>query len=301
MTPASRKISGGRLGRDHTLEDVPIHYFRDCLMDYIEAELKEDKQPAARKAICPDLTDAQVKEYTALIAQQREEREKREVKRFFKRRQLPSGLHRDKNEAEARNIKLVDDALESVRTEVDLAPCKRFPRIRRNPDLPKPITLSVVRPESTPMPEELETEYQFDVDQDCDQVRAMIKIFVTDGEWTIDQFRRALERVSRQQLASFLQRTGNEGQNRLAAYLLSWEFFNRRRHLGLPVSGARISDDVAAVERRDWQRQREQKRDQGRGRKRVRPGLQDEPVESKGKRQRKSKRAPLREIVNDAE
>jgi hypothetical protein len=36
-------VHGGRLGRDHTLADVPNHFVRDNIMDYInQAEVEED-------------------------------------------------------------------------------------------------------------------------------------------------------------------------------------------------------------------------------------------------------------------
>jgi len=64
------------LGRNHTLEDVLSHNLRENLMDYITTQMEEDKQQAVRKAICSDLTDSQIEEYTHLVAEAKEERER---------------------------------------------------------------------------------------------------------------------------------------------------------------------------------------------------------------------------------
>lgn len=46
------KVSGGRLARDHTLADVPNHFCRDQIMDYINQMEDEDgKKDVARAAV----------------------------------------------------------------------------------------------------------------------------------------------------------------------------------------------------------------------------------------------------------
>ena len=42
--PEGGKVSGSRLGRDHKPTDVPNHFVRDIIMDYINSEVKEDKK-----------------------------------------------------------------------------------------------------------------------------------------------------------------------------------------------------------------------------------------------------------------
>lgn len=47
-------VSSGRLGRPHKLDNVPINYFRDRLINWIDESLEapEDMKQEARKAIC---------------------------------------------------------------------------------------------------------------------------------------------------------------------------------------------------------------------------------------------------------
>lgn len=69
-------VRGGRLGRDRTLEDVPNHYVRDCLMGYIAGDdLAEDLRQPALEAVFPDLTPAEREEYDTILKEQRKERE----------------------------------------------------------------------------------------------------------------------------------------------------------------------------------------------------------------------------------
>jgi len=76
----------------------------------------------------------------------------------------------------------------------------------------------------------------------------MVKNFVTDREWTLDEFRQTLGRVSRQQMATFLSKEGSDSHQLLsAAYQLSWELFNWRNPMALPLLGACVAGDVIAV------------------------------------------------------
>ncbi|KAB5578560.1 hypothetical protein GE09DRAFT_555388 [Coniochaeta sp. 2T2.1] len=252
-------VSGGRLGRDHTLEDVPIHFFRDMLMDCVGVLVDDEHRQAARKAICPELTDAQIEEYDALVKEQKRLREarleaEREDEQFKAAQKVAAGPLKSKKEA--RVIGDLYDALMCVDDEVNLA---RYliATGTRNPDRPKMISRSVVRPNHAPLAAEGMIEYQDSIDYDCDQVRAMIKIFIDDGDWTIDQFRQTLG-VTRQQLVKFLSGRGDSHALLSAAYQLSWEFFNWRDQLGLPLSGADIEEDTRHVQELAQQGDREQ-------------------------------------------
>jgi hypothetical protein len=75
ITGDMRTISGGRLGRNHTLEDVPTCYVRDRVMDYINDQLPEEKRADVRRAVFSDLTEAEINLYSALIAEERIEAE----------------------------------------------------------------------------------------------------------------------------------------------------------------------------------------------------------------------------------
>ena len=315
MTPGGSRAGciGGRLGRDHTLEDVPRHYLRDRLMDYINTNVPDKRKRAARKAICPDLTDAKIRKYTELIAQDRVRVEEAQEEQSAKNAARNTAVARYMEAKEAAAVTKVkhreelEEALAAVDKDVDLEPCDGVPRIVRNPERPRMIERSVVKPGSLPMPGESQIGYQYDIDRDCDQVRAMIKIFVTEGEWTLDGFRQALQRVSRQQLTTFLKKTGNDGQKKTAAYQLSWEFFNWRESLGLPLKGARVADDVAAVRTRERERQkavREREREQKRAKKRASADVSGRAAAPRAKRQRKvidQKKVDGQENVKDQE
>ncbi|KAB5549774.1 hypothetical protein GE09DRAFT_184214 [Coniochaeta sp. 2T2.1] len=242
-------VSGGRLGRNHTLEDVPIHFFRDQLMDCIGVLVDAKHRQAARKAICPESTDAQIEEYDALVKEQKRLKEarleaEREDEQFEAAQKVAAAPLKSKTEA--RDIGDLCDALMCVDDEVNLA---RYliATTTRNPDRPKMISRSVVRPNHAPLAAEGMIEYEDNIDYDCDQVRAMIKIFIDDGDWTIDQFRQTLG-VTRQQLVKFLSGRGYSHALLSAAYQLSWEFFNWRDQLGLPLSGADIEEDTRHVQ-----------------------------------------------------
>ncbi|KAI0472285.1 hypothetical protein F4859DRAFT_483665 [Xylaria cf. heliscus] len=65
------RVSGGRLGRDHTFADVPSHYARDRLMHYTITEMDSDKHDRVFAALCPDLNQAQIATYSKCIAEDR--------------------------------------------------------------------------------------------------------------------------------------------------------------------------------------------------------------------------------------
>jgi hypothetical protein len=145
----------------------------------------------------------------------------------------------------------MEDALLSIdEDDIDLTPMW-LTSTTRNPERPKMISSSVVKPCYPRLPQERQLLFQEEIDYDCDQVRAMIKIFVTDGEWTLDEFRKTLGKVSRQQMTKFLKQTGSDSHQLMsAAYQLSWEFFNWRDQMGLPLSGACVAEDI--VKSHEW-------------------------------------------------
>jgi len=244
-------VTGGRLGRDHTIQDVPRHYFRDCLMDYIDTQVGDQvKQVAARKAICPDLTDVQIDEYARLIAQIRTRKEE-EIKdgrtREGRARKLVERDRSVKSFSEAMVIVDQYDTLQDISDMEDddldagLCVCD----VERNPSRPKPITRSVVLPNAVPLEEEEDIPLQRGVNKDCDQVRGMIKRFVNTTDWSLEEFRQALGRVSHSQMTTFLKKRGSSaGQKQSSAFILSWEFFHRRQYLELPLCQTTQRDDV---------------------------------------------------------
>ncbi|GAB1311772.1 hypothetical protein MFIFM68171_01982 [Madurella fahalii] len=248
-------VSGGRLGRPHTLEDVPVSYFRDKLMDWIAENLEgpEERRHAARKAICLDLTDAEIEEYTRLCAEDRK-RLNEEVARpsapptreELARRILENGgMVRTINQA--MEIVLMDEAVEAVNDAIDWETPKPM-GIRRGL---KEVEGSVVTPYWPPLASEYGLVPDTDVDRDCDQVRAMIKTFLSSCDWCAESFRIALgASLSRDKFIKFLKKYGTDaGQLRSAPYLLSWEFFNRRQKLGLSIVEVDFRDDLKTLKK----------------------------------------------------
>jgi len=242
------RVFGGRLGRDHTITDVPRHYYRDCLLDYIQRQVEEeDKQQVARIAICPDLTEDQLDEYDFLVAQNRQAREDKEKEEAEERWTVASRA--SSLMAGKKSVRTYNDALRHVlQYDVmdnipdmsdDELDQDKDTGISRNPSRPRLIDGSVIMPHWERLPSHVEPDHPLpsSLDKDCDQVRALIKRFITTTDWSLEGFRKALGNISRAQLVSFMEMRGTtKEQNRLAVYILSWEFFQRRRALDLPLS-----------------------------------------------------------------
>jgi hypothetical protein len=111
-----------------------------------------------------------------------------------------------------------------------------------------PLVRSVVRPDSFALPEEMDVVVDNNICHDCGQVRAMVKLFIEEGYWTVDQFRKALgapgASVSSAQLLSFLRQEGPHGGWRSKVFVLAWEFFHRRGKLRLPLIGSTPQDEL---------------------------------------------------------
>ncbi|KAM7202611.1 hypothetical protein V8F20_004400 [Naviculisporaceae sp. PSN 640] len=266
-------VSGGRLGRDHqhTISDVPRNYFRDRLMDYIlQHEVDEEVKEAARKAICPDLTDAEIEKYAVLISQDRKRKdEENEAERQAPQTQATrEEVAREyvaagevSTMAQAMKVISMDEALGEIDSDIDWQTPKPM-GIRRRAGVE--VEGSVTTPHWAPLGIE-RVEPDMEVDRDCDQVRAMIKIFIMSpwSSWSAEEFRIALaDNITRDKFTAFLKRRGTDAtQKRSAAYLLSWEFFNRRQKLGLPLEGADPRDDLdILVEKRDDAKRSERER-----------------------------------------
>lgn len=218
---SGRWTTGAGLG-GHTLDDVPVNFARDHLMEYIEVYLPvEHRRDAARSAICPDLTKVEIEEYA---------------------RQITALSERN-----------VEEALDDAESDIDLCPVPRE-SLKKRPKFLKKITRSVVFPGRAPSPLEHADSYPPNYHYDPDQVRAMIKIFIHDGEWTLEQFRRALGNVSRTSLLRFLKGAGRPLRrwDDRVAYFQSREFFGRREFNDLPLSGASICGDLAILW--EWER-----------------------------------------------
>lgn len=71
-------VLGGRLGRDYPLDDVPNHFVRDQLMDYIEVQLPADDQDKVAKAVFDDLGVEHLRQYGDCVRKDRKRKEKAE-------------------------------------------------------------------------------------------------------------------------------------------------------------------------------------------------------------------------------
>ncbi|XDG05148.1 hypothetical protein ABKA04_004763 [Annulohypoxylon sp. FPYF3050] len=225
-------VSGGRLGRDHMLNDVPNHYVRDRLMDYINTQLEEDQRERARLAVFTDLNPAEIEEYSALIVQWVKKCQPKTHEELIA---LVAGDKPIRTNNERGRVLDQGLTLEDVYLDVDLTSKPGF--AKRTYSRPGPIVHSVVEPDrKIPTPEERDIDPGTDIDRDCDQIRAMIAMFAFKKEWTVDQFRLALGNgIERKDLTKFLSQDGPKKGND-GIFQLAWEFFKRRELLGLPLT-----------------------------------------------------------------
>ncbi|KAK4236853.1 hypothetical protein C8A03DRAFT_35236 [Achaetomium macrosporum] len=248
VTVGSWEVRGGRLGRDHTLEDVPTCYLRDRIMDYINDIVPEEKRTAARRAVFSDLTDAEINQYSMLIAGQ----DKRLMAEEPSREASPMPTAKP-----SRHLDRQDELLRSIDGAVDLTPHPEL--VLRRWEFHGAITRSVVKPNCRePLPAERLIQVDCDIHYDCDQVRAMIKRFIDGGQWSLEEFRTALcgagGGVTREQLNTFLGHRGERNGIRSKAFQLCWSFFHRREKLSLPLAGAGARRDEALLRLRAGKR-----------------------------------------------
>jgi hypothetical protein len=201
------------------LDDVPNHFVRDCLVDYVEDQLREDTREKVLAAVFSDLSSTEISEYVSCIKMKKrdvEDEEKRERKAAVQVR-----IDQLKRSGGPRLHK----ALAAIDDTIDLAPCPAFGI--RDYHQRWPICRSVLIPDShvrdifergiMPGP---------DIDQNGDQIRARIKIFL-QTEWTVQEFAKSLE-IAPGQITNFLEKKGPRGGTQSLAFQLAWEFFKRR-------------------------------------------------------------------------
>ncbi|KAK3322956.1 hypothetical protein B0H66DRAFT_602375 [Apodospora peruviana] len=173
-----RKVVGGRLGRDHTLEDVPNHYIRDRLMDYIN-EFVESPGACPPRGGPSSRTCPKWKSTTSPGVDTK-------IPRYYDEPVRDSRIDK--------NIAIMNEPLEKIDPTIDITP---YPEAiyQRNYDQLPPISRSVVTPSGQPshldtLPSEEQHLQALTGDQmyyDCDQVRAMIKIFVNSRHQVTDR------------------------------------------------------------------------------------------------------------------
>lgn len=248
LTLGTGLVSGGRLGRcyNHMLSDVPNHYVQDRLLNYINTVIEADQRDNAAKAVFPNLSLGDIDEYWCILQLQEEYEEEMQMGRernpfgFLWQESTWAirgvlGSRSVKSDAERERVKEQAKYLEEVDGTIDLTPKPGFSR--RNYDSLRPIRYSIIRPGyKGKFPEEEYLNIGTDIDQDCDQIRAMIRHLILGSAednytWTLDEFRWALGPITRQQLSEFLAKKGPKQGLKTKVYPLAWEFFKKRELL----------------------------------------------------------------------
>lgn len=187
-------VSGGRLGRDHKLTDVPNHFVRDSIMDYINSEVEEDKKETARTAVFSDLNPSEIAAYSAFVSKSKDEERRKETEEEERLEEIMNIMdtHKPKPKSilKAMNIIQQKELLDKI-SDDDLDLRQRGNYGHFDTDF-EGVFKSVVKPGSRKLPYEAETACPLVIDLNCDQIRACIKRFTRNGIWSIDQFRLAL-------------------------------------------------------------------------------------------------------------
>jgi hypothetical protein len=211
-------------------------------MDYIDDQLPEENRADVRRAVFSDLTEAEINLYSSLIAKER----------------IEDNTPSPKTPAPSRHLHRQQEVLCTIDDTIDLEP--GLSRVARR-HVFSSLSSSVVK---TGYRDRLPVEHLVQVDDDiyhdCDQVRAMVRRFITTGEWTMDEFRQTLGGVTRAQLNTFLEHRGPRNGLRCKAFKRCWEFFHRREKLSLPLTGAGPLRDENLLERRAAKQRAAQRR-----------------------------------------
>jgi hypothetical protein len=263
-------VHGGRLGRDHTLADVPNHFVRDNIMDYInQAEVEEDKKQEFRTAVFSDLSPSDISAYSAAISTGMDEerhKDQEEDDRLYEI--METHKPKPKSMLEAKNILQQEALLDNVPDDdLDLTRLGTYGNL--DFDFEGPFK-SVVKPGSHKPDYEEEIDRPSTIDIDCDQVRACINRFTHGGIWDIDSFRLALGQIARPALTKFMEKRGPSEGSKLRVSGICWEFFKTRELLGLDMAKS-SEDDIKIIKEK--------------GKKRPASGNDDQPS---GKRARRS-------------
>ncbi|KAK7921631.1 hypothetical protein PG985_009653 [Apiospora marii] len=257
------EVHGGRLGRDHTLEDVPNHYLRDRLMSFTNRCMPKDQSPEARRRVFSDLNEGEIAAYSRIIRKdeatlghgyqlgsgsewrERCARHEKQQKRLQKMDSITKIAHETEflsNMGQAAELEEQHRFMDHIDPDIDMTP-HPIGQHRNYDDLP-PIWASVFhfghrnREPSKPSPRErkaLPAPFYSEINYDCDQVRALVKRFIRADLpriWDLEKFRLVCG-LQRPELNEFLEQSGPEAGAQSPAYGLCWEFMRRRQTLGL--------------------------------------------------------------------
>ncbi|KAH0364785.1 hypothetical protein KCU65_g6543, partial [Aureobasidium melanogenum] len=253
--PEGGHVSGGRLGRDHKLTDVPNHFVRDSIMDYIDSQVEEDKKKDARAAVFSDLSPSEIAAYSATISASKDEERRKETEQEQHYEDILNTMenHKPKPKSldEALNIIQQRDLLDKIpHDDLDLTQPGNHGHFDTDFE---GVFKSVVKPGSQKLPYEAETRPPLEIDLDCDQIRACIKRFTRNGIWSVDQFRLTLGQIARPELTMFLGLRGpGEGRN-LRVRTVCWQFFKWREVLGLDMTKS-SQDDIKKIQEKGKKR-----------------------------------------------
>lgn len=265
------EVTGGRLGptEEHTLADVPHCYVRDCLMASTFICISPERRDLVREVVFSDLTASQIKEYAAIIEEMEHQAEGHRQAKAKKpprsrevvdRAQLVREIQyrRKISPQEAECVMKQEELLDDIDDTINLAPDSSF--AARKMKGPQPdqtfytwgTKYSVLKPDVLVQEgDEVSVPLDCDIDRDCDQVRAMIKILVREGHWTMEQFTRALQGPRRRHVSNFLEKRGPLQGKQSSVFPLSWVFFKRRELLGFeltaPPPNPKLGREVEAL------------------------------------------------------
>ncbi|KAI0420544.1 hypothetical protein F5X98DRAFT_331226 [Xylaria grammica] len=252
-------VTGGRLGpaEEHTLYDVPNCYVRDRLMASTSLDIKPERRDRVRGIVFSDLTSSQIKQYATTIeemeiqtAEDKPERAKKRPAKTKKSQGPRKGSaralmvqqiqhSRKVTPQEAECIMKQEELLDAVDDTICLAPNPNFAALETKYECPGHFgwKYSVLTPGARVQNDaEISIPADCDIDRDCDQLRAMIKVLVRKGHWTMDEFVRALEGPRRRLVSEFLEKRGPLQGKQSLTFARSWGFFKKRELLGYELT-----------------------------------------------------------------
>ncbi|KAI0450508.1 hypothetical protein F5B21DRAFT_428231 [Xylaria acuta] len=250
------EVTGGRLGptTQHTLADVPHCYVRDRLMLYTSISMDPERCELVRKAVFSDLTPLQTKQYAAAVEEMEVQAEKHRPAKAKRPRRSREVVDRARlvreiqysrkiNLKEAECIMEEEELLDTIDDTINLAPNPEFTalmkkNLEKNHDsIFTSIKRSALRPDAfVQKDDDVSVPIECNIDRDCDQIRAMIKILVRKGHWTMDKLIRALGGPRHRQMIQFLEKRGPRQGKESSVFQQSWDFFKRRELLGFELT-----------------------------------------------------------------
>ncbi|KAI1308111.1 hypothetical protein F5Y03DRAFT_393715 [Xylaria venustula] len=225
---------------------------------YTIADADPERHDRVWKAVFSDLTTSQIKQYAAAVKKTERKAERHMPAKIQKPRRsrevspevpdralLVEQIQRSRKigPQEAECIMQEDELLDAIDDTIDLTPNPSFTALRLKVTADSAYSTSSVRSVLRPdtrvqQGDEVSVPEGCEIDRDCDQARAMIRILVRRGHWTVDQFARALDSVRHRQLIEFLKKRGPLQGKKSLVFRRSWEFFKRRELLGFELTAA---------------------------------------------------------------